>query len=269
MPPSSTVADPARLTDRVREMIQQGRVRAARPLLAALRKVAAASAELDELEGLLLLREGRVTDALAVLDAAIGGAPDGVGLRICRAEARMQAGELAAAAADAAEAVILTPRAAQPKALLGVILIELGRPADAVACLAEAVAADPRHPAYRQGLAEAQQRTGDVASAALTLREGIRLAPGTVALRIAAIVQAMRQRDFEAAAAIADAARRDGIADARVFGLLGQSLSGLGRPREALDAFAEALKLAPEDACLRQLVRAGAAVPLEQASHDG
>jgi predicted TPR repeat methyltransferase len=242
-------------------MIQHGRVLAARPLLAALRKVTAPCAELDELTGLLLLREGRVADALAELDAAIDKIPDAAGLRLCRAEARMQINDFAAAAADAAEAVILSPRTSQAKALLGVILIEMGRPIDAIACLAEAVAADPRRPAYRQGLAQAQERAGDPAAAAITLQEGMRLAPGSDALRTAAIMQAMRRRDFAAAAAIAEAARRDGVADACVFGLLGHALSSLGRHEEALDAYADALKLAPEDPYVRHLVRAGGVLP--------
>jgi len=38
MPAPTTSADPTRLTGRVREMIQHGRVLAARPLLAALRR---------------------------------------------------------------------------------------------------------------------------------------------------------------------------------------------------------------------------------------
>jgi len=266
MPASTTTADPTRpnsthLAGRVREMIQHGRVNAARPLLAALRKVTAPSAELDELTGLLLLREGRVSDALAELDLAIGKSPAVVGLRICRAEARMQLNDFAAAAADAAEAVILAPSAVQAKALLGVILIEMGRPIDAVACLAEAVAADPRRPAYRQGLAKAQERAGDADAAAVTLRDGIRLAPGSDALRTAAIMQAIRQRDFEGAVEIAETARRDGVADACVFGLLGHALSSLGRHPEAFDAYSEALKLAPEDPYVRHLVRAGGILP--------
>ena len=266
MPTANSSLDSARpssthLAGRVREMIQHGRVQAARPLLAALRKVAAPCAELDELGGLLLLREGRVEDALTELDAAIGRDPDFVGLRICRADARMQLNDFAAAAADAAEAVILSPGTVQAKALLGVILIEMGRPIDAVACLAEAVAADPRRPAYRQGLAKAQECAGDFAAAAVTLRDGIRLAPGSDALRTAAIMQAMRQRDFEAAAEIAEAAQRDGVADACVFGLLGHALSSLGRHSEAFEAYSEALKLAPEDPYVRHLVRAGGILP--------
>ncbi len=261
MPTSTTTADPAHLTKRVREMIGSGRVRAARPLLAALGKIAVASSELDELQGLLLLREGRAQDALVELDAAIARSPGIPGLHICRADARMRLNNVPGAAADAAEAVILSPRNAQAKALLGVILIEMEQPGDAVACLAEAVAAEPRRAAYHQRLAEAQERMGDTAAAAATLQAGIRLLPGHIPLRTAAIMLAMRRRDFETAACVAETARREGVADACVFGLLGHALSSLGRHDQAFDAYSDALKLAPEDPYVRHLVRSAGMLP--------
>ena len=261
MPTSTTTADPAILIRRVREMIESGRVRAARPLLAALGKIAAASSELDELQGLLLLREGRAQDARAALDAAIARSPDVAGLHICRADARMRLNDVAGAAADAAEAVILSPRDAQAKALLGVILIEMGQAGDAATCLAEAVAAEPRRAAYHQGLAEAQERLGDAAAAAATLQAAIGLLPGHIPLRTAAIMLAMRRRDFQTATSIAETARREGVADACVFGLLGHALSSLGRHGEAFDAYSDALKLAPEDPYVRHLGRAAGMLP--------
>ena len=72
-----------------------------------------------------------------------------------------------------------------------------------------------------------------------------RAIPGDPTLRTAAIMVAMRTRDFTGAADIAEAARRDGVADAQVFGLKGHALSSLGRHGEATAAYAEALKLAP------------------------
>jgi hypothetical protein len=72
----TTTADPAHLTRRAREMIESGRIQAARALLAALSKVAQPSGELHELRSLLLLREGRIQDAVTELDAAIGRCPD-------------------------------------------------------------------------------------------------------------------------------------------------------------------------------------------------
>ena len=164
----TTAADPAILTRRVREMVDSGRILAARPLLGALKTLAVPGAELAEIEAQLLLREGRVAEALVVLDIAVAAAPEAVGLRLCRADARMRADDTAGAAGDAAEAVILDRTNPQAKAVLGVALIDLGQPLDALACLREAVAADPRHPAYRQALATAQERSGDPHSAAAT-----------------------------------------------------------------------------------------------------
>jgi predicted TPR repeat methyltransferase len=256
----SALAEPDVLTRRVREMVGAGRLLAARPLLAALRSMGVAAAETAEIEGRLLLREGRLADALAVLDAALANGP-AAALHLSRAEARMQADDAAGAAADAAEAVILARTDPQAKAVLGVALIELGRPDEAMPCLRAAIAARPDRPGYRQALAAAQERCGRPDEAAATLAEAARHAPALPALRTAAIMLALRRRDFAAAAALAEAARRDGAADACVFGLRGHALSSLGRHREAADAYAEALKLAPEDPYVRHLVAASGVLP--------
>jgi predicted TPR repeat methyltransferase len=137
----------------------------------------------------------------------------------------------------------------------------MGQPGDAITCLAEAVATEPRRAAYHQGLAEAQERIGDAPAAAATLQAAIRLLPKDTVLRTAAIMLAMRRRDFATAASIAETAQREGVADACVFGLLGHALSSLGRHESALDAYAAALKLAPEDPYVRHLVRAGGVLP--------
>jgi predicted Zn-dependent protease len=261
MPAQTASIDPALLTSRVRDLIRGGRVTAARPLLAALRKMAPGSPALAEFEAQLLLREGRIDDAVAILDQAIISAPDIPTLRLCRAEARMSSNDITGAAADAAEAVCLAPNNPQAKAILGIVLIDMNRVDDALICLREAVTQDPSCAAYRQGLAQAQERAGDAREAASTLQVGITHAPMHVGLRIAAVMVAMRQRDFADAVAIAEAARRDGCADACVFGLLGHALSNLGRHAEAADAYADALKLAPEDSYVRHLVRTAGMLP--------
>ncbi len=253
--------DPAHLGRRIREMTAAGRVHAARPLLGALRRMAPASAELSDMEARLLLREGRIPEALAELDAGLARDNGSVVLRISRADARMQAHDVAGAAADAADAVILAPDNAQAKAVLGAILLEMNRPDDARPCLREAVAAEPRNGAFVRAYAIALERTGDAAAASAVLDAGIGHVPGDVGLRTAAIMVAMRQRDFNRAAGLAEAARCDGVADACVFGLRGHALSSLGRHDEAGSAYAEALKLAPEDPYVRHLVIAAGLLP--------
>jgi predicted TPR repeat methyltransferase len=253
--------DPAHLVRRIREMLAGGRIHAARPLIGALRRLAPPSAQLSELEARALLVEGKVEAALAELDAGVTRDPEAVALRMCRCEARMQAQDAAGAAADAAEAVILDARNPRAKALLGVVMLELGHAEDAVACLREAVAAEPAHAAFLKGLALAQERSGNAAAAAATLAAAIERVAGDVSLRTAAIMVAMRQRDFARAADLAQAARHDGIADACVFGLHGHALASLGRHDSANEAYAEALKLAPEDPYVRHLVAAAGLLP--------
>ncbi len=255
--------DPQPLLHRARSLLQSGQTRPMRPVLAALQRLMPSTPEIDELEARLLLGEGRLADALAVLDRGLAAVPDAVALLLCRADARLRDGAVAAAASDAAEAVMLDRGNARAKAILGIILIELGQVADARVCLAEAVAAEPASAQYRQGLAEALERLGEPVGAAAALCDGIALQPANVALRIAAVMTAMRQRDFAAAAALAEAARHDGVADACVFGLLGHALSNLGRHAEAVEAYGEAARLAPEDQYVRHLVSAAGVLPSE------
>lgn len=253
--------DPAILSRRVREMIDAGRIHAARPLLGALRRTAPPSPALHDLAARLLLREGRLSEALAELDAGLALDPAAVELLLGRADARMQARDILGAAADAADAVILAPAHAPAKAVLGVILIEMDRPEDALPCLREAARAMPRHGACIRALATALERCDRADEAAETLAAAIAASPADVALRTAAILLATRRRDFPAAAALAEAARQAGVADAQVFGLRGHALSSLGRHDEANAAYAEALKLAPEDPYVRHLVVSAGLLP--------
>jgi tetratricopeptide (TPR) repeat protein len=157
--------------------------------------------------------------------------------------------------------VILDRHDSSAKALLGILLLELGRATDAVICLGEAVSTDPAHPGFREGLAAALQASGDADAAMATLAAGIAAAPASAALRNAATLLAVRQRDFNAAVRLSDQACSDGVADACLFGLKGHALSSLGRHAEAADAYAEALKLGPDDAYVRHMVAASGNQP--------
>jgi predicted TPR repeat methyltransferase len=253
--------DPRVLTRRARDLVHSGRISAARPIIAALGRIAPGMPEVVELDARLLHHDGQAAEAEAVLTSGLAAAPHALSLLMCRAELRLQNGEPLGGADDAAAVVIANPAHAPAKALLGVALIQLGRFAEAVSCLREAVAAEPRHPAFREALAQAFERDDDRDAAMATLEQGISLMPGSVGLRVAAIMTALRKRDHVAAARLAEAARLAGVADARVFGLLGHSNSLLGRPEEASGAYEEALKLAPEDPYVRYLVAASGTLP--------
>jgi predicted TPR repeat methyltransferase len=249
------------LMARLASLIDAGRLGAARPLLSAVRRLAPPSPQLATLSARLAMREGQFDVAQTALDEAVRQAPEHAGLRKCRADLRMQMDDREGAAADAAEAVILDSSDHVAKALLGVTMLELKRPADAIACLAEAVAAQPAHPLYREGLAAAQEAGGDPDAALATLTSGIAACPGWAGLRNAAAMLSVRRRDFTSAVRIAEEARAAGMADAALFGLKGHALSSLGRHEDAADAYAEALKLGPNDPYVRHLVASSGALP--------
>lgn len=248
------------LAARLTEMLAAGRTGAARPMLAALRRLTPPSPLLAELGALLALHEGRLGDARVELDVAIAAHPDHAGLRRCRADIRHRAGDISGASHDAAEAVVLEPANVAGKAILGILMMEGGRPADAVRCLAEARASLPADAAICEALSQAQAAAGDVEDAAATLAAGVAASPGSMSLRNASVLLAVRRRAFASAVALAEDARRDGMVDACLFGLKGHALTSLGRHDEAAEAYQEALKLGPEDPYVRHLVAAAGGV---------
>jgi len=253
-------ADPETLTRRANELLDAQRPGAARALLAAAQRMAPRAPHMASLAARLEMREGRPAASLAALGQAIAVAPRAE-LFMLRADARRQLGDLGGAVADAAEAVIHDRHDPAAKALLGVLLLDLARPEDAVRCLAEAVGAVPTNPAFREGLATALAAAGQPEAAAATYAAGIAAAPGSLALRNAAILLALRERDFATAVTLAEAARTAGIADASTFGLKGHALASLGRHAEAADAYADALKLGPDDPYVRRVVTAADVPP--------
>ena len=118
----------------------------------------------------------------------------------------------------------------------------------------------PGNPAYRQGLAAAQEACGDADAALATLVAGIAGAPSSIELRNAAILLSVRAPTSTARAACrGGACRRRGRR--LPFGLMGHALSSLGRHAEAAEAYAEALKLGPDDPYVRHLVAASGILP--------
>jgi predicted TPR repeat methyltransferase len=247
------------LMTRVAQLIEQGRPGAARPLLAAALRLAQPCSALSVLVARVALSEGSLESAEADLDRAVGADPKHPGLRKWRAHLRYRLGNLDGAVRDAAEAVILDREDPSSKVLLGELLLRLGRAADAVACLREVVASTPRDVRFREIFADALTECGDVDAALATLLDGMRVVPGAVALRNAAILLCIRMSDFNQAERLAEQARLDGVADSGTYGLKGHALSSLGRHGDATSAYREAFKLAPDDPHIRQLAMAPSA----------
>ena len=261
MAPTDTNPALSRLAEQANRFVHAGRYTAARALLAAIRKLDDDSVAGNELDARICIGEGRIDEARTSLDRAIDRAAPNASLFMLRADVRARLDDLPGAAQDASEAVILQPADPRPKAMLGLLLLEQGHNADALACLREAVRDGAQIAAHWQGYAEALARTGAPAEAADALDQAIALIPGHAGLRTAAIMMAMRAREFPRAEALARATRADGIADACIFGLHGHALSHLGRHAEAGEAYQEALKLAPNDVYVRHLVQSAGLLP--------
>jgi predicted TPR repeat methyltransferase len=250
--------DPALLIRRAEELLDAGRLGAVRPLLAALDRLDAPLNQLALLQARFAVQEDRLHEAVAALDAAIDGTPDDPALRKARADVRFRLKLLTGAAQDAAEAVILDQRDAQAKAQLGAILLALGRPADARRCLTEALAAIPLSPAYRESLAAAEEMDGNPETAIATLEAGIALLPRAVSLRRALVRIWLRLGNAETAAAVAAVSRREGVMDSGLLALTGHALIMLDLEDAAMEAFAEAATLDPDDPTLRRITEARA-----------
>jgi predicted TPR repeat methyltransferase len=249
------------LRNRASMLAEAGRFGAARPLLAAARALSPESPELTLIAAQIALGGSAWEEALLELDKGVAGSPAHVGLLKCRADLRQRTGDHEGAARDAAEAVIADPGDPGAKAILGAALLSLGRSADAVACLGEAVVGTSNGSAYREALACALERTGDPDAALRVLTEGIAMSPASLPMRNAAILLCIRRRDFNEATRLAEQARASGVADACTFGMKGHALSSLGDHDQAIVAYQEALKLAPEDPYVRHLVVSAIAMP--------
>jgi tetratricopeptide (TPR) repeat protein len=139
MTATMTSISPDELVERTGFLLACGRLGAARPLVAALRRLEPHSSRQYLLGGRLALGEGRFADARAAFDSAIKLTPESAdesaALHELRADARIRLGDFAGAAGAAAEAVILAPSRASAKAVLGGVLLDMGRLDDALPCL--------------------------------------------------------------------------------------------------------------------------------------
>ncbi len=256
-----TTVEAGALLERVGQLIDAGRIGAARPLLAAARRLSPPGADIALLAARLSMKAGDLAQAMQELDAAIVELPAQPALRKKRAEVRQLQGDREGAARDAAEAVILDRDDNQAKVILGIAMLDLGRAVDAVHCLEEAVAGAPGALGYRQALAAALEATGNGDAAMLVLTDAIALGPTDLMLHNAAILLCMRRRDYRRAVEFAEQARVAGIANAATFAMKGHALASLEDHEASALAYQEALKLEPNDPHLRHLVMAGGGIP--------
>ncbi len=162
-----------------------------------------------------------------------------------RCVALLQAGRLAEAEAQSRQALMLQPRRADLRHLLGVVLMQAGRLPEAVAELEQAVQAAPRAAALQRDLALALLRSGDRAGAEARAEAALKLDPADrVALRLRGDAR-LEQGKAELAARDLRKLAQLQSGDAEVWNNLGLAERALGRHAEAEAAFRKALEHNP------------------------
>jgi predicted Zn-dependent protease len=192
-------------------------------------------------EGVQALREGRHDAAEAAFRAVLAAGGTRAFVHHNLGIVLQQRGRHADAVKAFRAALALDPTMGPPRLLAGTSLLALGRAKEAVGELEQAVDLLPGEPAARVQLAEAYERTGDLAGVVDQYRHLAQSAPqdGEYAYRLSRAYLRLAQWSFERISAIAPRS-------ARLPQALGWEYLQQGRPDLAAAAFEEAARLDPQ-----------------------
>src|SRR5579863_600572 len=153
-------------------------------------------------------------------------------------------------AAEALYREILVERADDADALhlLGVAVLELGRPEEALDYVSRAIDAKPSAAVFRLSLGQVQAARHRVDDAISAYRDATRLAPHLVDAWFGLGVALQKSRDDAEAVAVYHRVLELQPDHADACNNLGSALELSGRLNEAIDAYQRALKLAPNRA---------------------
>ncbi|WP_431270120.1 tetratricopeptide repeat protein [Dankookia sp. P2] len=249
-----------RLAEQARALLRDGRAEEALPMLDRLARLAAPASAALRAEAMLQLE--RLDEAEDAADAALARTTGDARLHRLRARIRLARGRHAAAAEDAATAVMAAPADPAGRLLLAAALLEEGRHDEAIWFLGEAWRADPGNAVLQARLGQAFMRAGRHDAAAELLAHCERQAPwmpGIAALRAQA---ALLAGDAPEAERLARAALARGTVEAAVHSVLAHALVSQDRLAEAGPHFAAAARLSPASHYLAHLAAAsGGAAP--------
>ena len=132
-----------------------------------------------------LLSSGRVSDAVGLLGQLTREYPANHLTWLALGQAHLAARDFGAAEEAVRTAARIVPDATPAHILLGRILMQAGKPAEAAAAFRRATECQPGSPANYIALAEALDKAGNADGAAAALRDGLRHAPQEAALHLA------------------------------------------------------------------------------------
>lgn len=242
-------------------MLDQGNTSAARALLAAACAKDPRDREIARLSTQIEIADQHWSRAIEILDEELARNPDDPAGYILRSHCHLAEGRIEQAVLDASQAVLIDPRNGRAQSMLGFSLARAGKMTDAAICLKEGIRSQPANFQSYLVLSEIEEKIGRSEIALRVLEEGMETVPGSIELRNAAALLAIRMNDFREAFDITERARKEGVVDATLFGLRGHALSHLGRREEAGYSYQEALKLGPDDPYVRHLVASFGALP--------
>lgn len=246
----------ARLLARGEELLRQGRSADSIELL---RRAAAVPNSPPAAHGLLaeaLEDTGSFEEALVSADRAVEQAGDHPSWRRLRARVRRALGQTDAGMDDAAAAVMADPADPESKALLGICLSEAGRHDEAILLFHQAFLSEPHAPQRAAMLGLAFMRAGRNGPAEELFCLAEALAPAARGISVLRAQNALQAGEPQRAAELAEAAISRARADVGLLSVLGQARQRMGQDAAALDSYAAALRLDPENAYLRHLVAA-------------
>ena len=207
--------NPEIVAGRIGALLAEHRPNAAKPLLAALAKLAPAHEKLPLLRADYWCEMRDPAQALAVLQEAIGEAPSNAALWLRQAEIFFAQSQSVDAVQSAAQAVLLAPDSHAAKSRLGLALMRLGQFDQAMPCLAESFSANPANVEAALALAALSP-----ANAIDILNRAIACAPQAAVLRNALTRRYFCSGQPGQGRQTAQLAAGDGIADAQTHCLL-------------------------------------------------
>jgi tetratricopeptide (TPR) repeat protein len=131
-----------------------------------------------------LVRRGRASEAIALLERAVTEAPDRADARLNLALALQQAGQPARALEELRAVVTLAPRSATAQAGLAAALHQQGQLREAIPHYEEAIRLQPDSIEAMSNLALAQAQAGDAPAALAQFERALAIAPSNLPLRM-------------------------------------------------------------------------------------
>lgn len=178
--PFDPMSIPSDLENRLRSVVtllQRGDLAAARRAVEALKAEHGKVGDVWALDAEVAIREGRVPDALAATDRAAALEPGLAERHVQRARCRVIAGDTAAAAEAAADALRLGVTRLDHLLVLGGVLVRCGAQQQALEVYRQAEALAPESADVHRGLASVYRFLGDVGRAEAACDAAIRLDP--------------------------------------------------------------------------------------------